>query len=1052
MARRRLAGTNRDDALVGSGQDDRIVARDGNDWIWGNGGSDLIYGGANRDRLIGGGSDDRVIGGKGADRLFGNFGNDALSGNKGHDVGYGGDGNDRLSGGKGDDTLNGEAGDDTIAGGSGNDRLSGGSGSDSLSGGSGNDRLAGHGGRDTLSGNGGNDRLFGDNGRDTLSGNKGNDSLMGGADDDVLSGGAGNDVVMGDGGDDTINAGSGRDQVFGGSGDDKIEGGSGSDALMGEGGRDEILGGDGRDDLMGGRGRDRLEGGSGADTVSGDDGDDRLFGNGGNDLLIGGQGDDFLDGGAGANVLRGGSDDDTFIHTARKNGNDQIFGGSGTDTLCIELTAAEANDPAIIAELRLLNAALEAGVKQLFFRTLNIDATGIERLKVVVGDSKIDLSNRDPIAVDDTLTGIGIEDRTIDIPVVELLLNDREPDGDPLTITDISVNPDLGTVFFNPTTVFFRFVPAENVTGPVEIAYTVADGVGGSDSAILTITLAPVNDDPVAGDDDLQASAGQTIIVPFAVFLDNDGDVDGDILTITDVTNPGTLADVALDTLAETVTITLDPAATGTLSFDYTVSDGQTGSDSATVTIEALAPTTAAPSVLTRNIVFKDDMNEVIGDDYDTFVLVDGPDNGTLTLSDDGSFVFTPDRDFTGTDSFTFTAESDQGIIEVFEHDLYVDPQLLGLHMLFNNDAIINGTDTDLDSQNVHLTDASKLGAEVIRYPGDWRQLQPDGPDSFDQGYVDLVLEGLRTAEEGGMKVVMLFAQTADWAAPDGIPLPQSIWHPPEDPQAYADAVAYLAQEVKDAGLDDVVIGWEIWNEPNVDQFWTDDIPMRTNPNDPNDEAFVLLDAAQAAPGYVELLNAAYDALKAVDSDITVVGGSLAGTDIDYLEQMTALGAKYDVLGLHPYTRPDASNDGLPYRPGDPINSSDWLSEFWNFKEGVEQIRAHLVDVEAGSSPAKDIWFTEFGWDSGDDWGDTGGDAEQAAYYQEAFAIMEDWDFVTVATAYRLYDDVGAGEFGDLLGMLTEDRERKDVADVFEDQAALDDAIFTPIELDYLLV
>ncbi|WP_415794929.1 Ig-like domain-containing protein, partial [Mycolicibacterium frederiksbergense] len=39
-----------------------------------------------------------------------------------------------------------------------------------------------------------------------------------------------------------------------------------------------------------------------------------------------------------------------------------------------------------------------------------------------------------------------------------------------------------------------------------------------------------------------------------------------------------------------------------------------------------------------------------------TATLVTGPANGTLTLNADGSFTYTPDADFNGTDSFTYTA------------------------------------------------------------------------------------------------------------------------------------------------------------------------------------------------------------------------------------------------------------------------------------------------------------------------------------------------------------------------------------------------------------
>ena len=52
----------------------------------------------------------------------------------------------------------------------------------------------------------------------------------------------------------------------------------------------------------------------------------------------------------------------------------------------------------------------------------------------------------------------------------------------------------------------------------------------------------------------------------------------------------------------------------------------------------------------------------MLGNDSDvdgdalTAVLVSGPANGTLTLNADGSFTYTPDANFNGTDSFTYKA------------------------------------------------------------------------------------------------------------------------------------------------------------------------------------------------------------------------------------------------------------------------------------------------------------------------------------------------------------------------------------------------------------
>src|SRR5947208_50890 len=59
-------------------------------------------------------------------------------------------------------------------------------------------------------------------------------------------------------------------------------------------------------------------------------------------------------------------------------------------------------------------------------------------------------------------------------------------------------------------------------------------------------------------------------------------------------------------------------------------------------------------------------MQSVLGNDTDvdgdplTAVLVSGPTHGSLTFHADGTFTYTPNPNFTGTDSFTYEANDGQ--------------------------------------------------------------------------------------------------------------------------------------------------------------------------------------------------------------------------------------------------------------------------------------------------------------------------------------------------------------------------------------------------------
>lgn len=98
------------------------------------------------------------------------------------------------------------------------------------------------------------------------------------------------------------------------------------------------------------------------DTLSGGSGDDALYGGGGSDTLIAGSGADTLDGGSGSDVLKAGSGDDTLVFTLAENAGsiDAYMGGSGIDTVRINLTQAEWIDPQVQTQIALYLQHLDA--------------------------------------------------------------------------------------------------------------------------------------------------------------------------------------------------------------------------------------------------------------------------------------------------------------------------------------------------------------------------------------------------------------------------------------------------------------------------------------------------------------------------------------------------------------------------------------------------------------------------------------------------------------------------------------------------------------------
>ncbi len=264
--------------------------------------------------------------------------------------------------------------------------------------------------------------------------------------------------------------------------------------------------------------------------------------------------------------------------------------------------------------------------------------------------------NDPPTAVDDTAT---VQEDSMDNKI-DVLANDTDIDGDELDITGVST-PAHGKA--THTASFVYYTPDPNYAGSDQFSYTITDNNGGSDSATVAIKVTPVNDPPIAADDTTtveEDSADNEIDA-----LANDDDIDGDILIIDFVEDPPhgeATTDGAL------IYYTPDPDFDGLDQFDYTITDGNDGYDTATidVTVRSIndAPvayddayttdedtqlSVIAPGVLENDIDVDDDLL--------TAIKISEPLHGILiSFNSDGSFTYQPDSNYSGTDSFTYKA------------------------------------------------------------------------------------------------------------------------------------------------------------------------------------------------------------------------------------------------------------------------------------------------------------------------------------------------------------------------------------------------------------
>ncbi|MBW2609897.1 MAG: tandem-95 repeat protein, partial [Deltaproteobacteria bacterium] len=163
---------------------------------------------------------------------------------------------------------------------------------------------------------------------------------------------------------------------------------------------------------------------------------------------------------------------------------------------------------------------------------------------------------------------------------VSLTLTGSDSDNDPLTFL-VDSGPSHGTLTGTPPDLVYT--PEADYNSTDSFTFKANDGTVDSNIATVTLTINPVNDDPIAVDDTLSTVMDTPVIAPNSSLLANDTDVDEDSLSISGFTQPANGA--VTDNGDGSFTYTPNTGFTGPDSFTYTASDGNGGTDSAIVSV-----------------------------------------------------------------------------------------------------------------------------------------------------------------------------------------------------------------------------------------------------------------------------------------------------------------------------------------------------------------------------------------------------------------------------------------------------------------------------------
>ena len=349
-------------------------------------------------------------------------------------------------------------------------------------------------------------------------------------------------------------------------------------------------------------------------------------------------------------------------------------------------------------------------------------------------ESPVPVANNDSLTVDEDTAGD-----------VNLLTNDSGQ----VTVTEVTQGSN-GTVTNNNGGIV-TFTPNANFNGSDSFSYTITDALGRSDTAIVNVTVNPINDAPIASGDSVSIDEDGSAAVSV---LGNDSDIDGDSLSIAGITQGAN--GTVVDNGDGTITYTPNANFNGSDSFTYTISDGNGGTDTASVSVTVNpindAPVASGDSVsvdengsVVVSVLGND--NDIDGDSLSITGITQGA-NGTVEDNGDGTVTYTPIANFNGSDSFTYTISdgnggSDTASVNITINAARVDDTDLVAHLELDG----NGNDSSPNGSNNSGTTVDD--ATFLNDPERGQVLSLDGNldylDIADSADINLGTHGQRT-------------------------------------------------------------------------------------------------------------------------------------------------------------------------------------------------------------------------------------------------------------------------------------------------------------------
>lgn len=256
------------------------------------------------------------------------------------------------------------------------------------------------------------------------------------------------------------------------------------------------------------------------------------------------------------------------------------------------------------------------------------------------------------------------------ITPINIVLTGSDPDSDPITFTIVDL-PANGS-FARLAEDLYEYTPSLGFSGTDTFTYISNDGLTNSPLATVSVIVSGGNTPPTAEN----LTAGTPMNVPVAIALQG-SDPDGDSLGYSLQSLP---ANGVVSLVDDTVTYTPNPGYTGMDSFRYRVFDNFAYSGEATVTVTVqdignqppLAgdiPVTTPPNTPVGITLAATDPNQ----DPLQYFNISVPVHGSLVDLGGGQYTYTPDMNYTGTDSFQYVAYDGELISNIATVNITID-------------------------------------------------------------------------------------------------------------------------------------------------------------------------------------------------------------------------------------------------------------------------------------------------------------------------------------------------------------------------------------------